>query len=257
MDTDVRVITKRTESLSLDLQEPSNNTNVEITTLNSKMKDVVEDDYDYNQDYEDVESNNEDEDMELNNTDDDMDMDKYDDYELFKISNSDDDDEGIVEQLPLTVSDYIYFTLPHKGIDSSIIENLSLKGDIIETSNKVKQLRISHETIAKYIFDPIVDQVINLIRKQIKKSHTTIDTLFLLGGFGQSPYLYKKLHQEFITNANAINHLIVPENGYRASMRGGLYYGLDHADILYNNKRNVHNVAAYKSYKFLVSIGIC
>ncbi|KAI9263975.1 hypothetical protein EDC94DRAFT_517793, partial [Helicostylum pulchrum] len=93
-------------------------------------------------------------------------------------------------------------------------------------------LRVKSTDISKFVFDPVVENVMSLVRKQIRKSHTTIETLFLLGGFGQSPYLYKKLHYEFITCTNAIQHLIVPEDGYRASMRGGIYHGIDCIDII-------------------------
>ncbi|KAI7894377.1 uncharacterized protein EV154DRAFT_415168, partial [Mucor mucedo] len=112
------------------------------------------------------------------------------------------------------------------GMDQNILETLSLKGDIV-VHNGIKQLRISKINISKYVFDPIIEEVIALIEKQISKSHTIIDTLFLLGGFGQSPYLHKKLHEEFITSSNTVKNLIVPEDGYRASMRGGIYYGID------------------------------
>jgi hypothetical protein len=140
------------------------------------------------------------------------------------------------------------------------LENLSLKGSIIENGN-IRQLRIEHSIVSKHIFDPIVDQVISLIRKQITKSHTTVDTLFLLGGFGQSPYLYKKIHEEFITSTNAISHLVVPKNGYRASMRGGLYFGLDCADDVFKNKKKEYfadspkKYIRYGSYNYLVIIG--
>ncbi|KAL0572233.1 hypothetical protein ABG067_009283, partial [Albugo candida] len=98
--------------------------------------DVVEHDYDYNQDYEDNETDiNDNDDIMDSNKDDDMDE-FDDDYDMFGES-----DEEIVEQSKplMTVSDYIYFTLPSKGIDSSILESLSLKGNILENGS-TKQL---------------------------------------------------------------------------------------------------------------------
>ncbi|KAI8067338.1 hypothetical protein BDF21DRAFT_312723, partial [Thamnidium elegans] len=108
----------------------------------------------------------------------------------------------------------------------SVMESLHTTGNIVRHA-ETTQLRIKNADISKFVFDPVVENVMSLVRKQIRKSHTTIETLFLLGGFGQSPYLYKKLHYEFITCTNAIQHLIVPEDGYRASMRGGIYHGID------------------------------
>lgn len=156
--------------------------------------------------------------------------------------------------------DYIYLSMPPNFkslIESLIIENLLLRRDLT-TSN---QIRISHTEIIKHVFDPVVNKVISLIRKQIRKSCTTIDTLFLLGGFGQSPYLQKKLHEEFITSTNAVQRIIVPENGYRASMRGGIHYGLDCAKAipefyLKDKAGNLfRNTLAYSNYDTLVAIG--
>jgi hypothetical protein len=186
------------------------------------MKDIQENDYNYQADYDEYDSDS-------------MSFD-YEDQEDFEDSDKDD---GYVPDSLLChestdkkddVGQYVYFTLPEKGtgIDPSILENLSLRGSITSEG----QLRVSCHDISKYIFDPVVDTVMTLIRKQIKKSYTTIDTLFLLGGFGQSPYLYKKLHEEFITNTNAVKHLIVPEDGYRASMRGGVHYGMDCGKVI-------------------------
>ncbi|KAF1799659.1 hypothetical protein FB192DRAFT_1285982 [Mucor lusitanicus] len=167
----------------------------------------------------------------------------------------------LVEQFKTKVKVYyIYLSMPPNFkslIESLIIENLLLRRDLT-TSN---QIRISHTEIIKHVFDPVVNKVISLIRKQIRKSCTTIDTLFLLGGFGQSPYLQKKLHEEFITSTNAVQRIIVPENGYRASMRGGIHYGLDCAKAipefyLKDKAGNLfRNTLAYSNYDTLVAIG--
>ncbi|KAI7894072.1 uncharacterized protein EV154DRAFT_415799, partial [Mucor mucedo] len=127
---------------------------------------------------------------------------------------------------------------------------------VATTLTTTEQLRISHVDISKHVFDPVVETVTLLIGKQIKKSHTQIDTLFLLGGFGQSPYLYKKLHHEFITSTNMVSHLIVPEDGYRASMRGGIYFGIDNSEFLsryINSARPLDD--RLNEYKHLVGIG--
>jgi hypothetical protein len=191
------------------------------------MKDIQENDYDYQADYDEYDS-----DFMIIGDEDQEDFDDMD-------KDSDDDEEYIPESLSCheisnkkdEIAEYVYFTLPEKGtdgIDSSILENLALRGSITPAG----QLRVSHRDISKHVFDPVVSTVMVLIRKQIKKSYTTIDTLFLLGGFGQSPYLYKKLHEEFITSTNAVKHLVVPEDGYRASMRGGVHYGMDCSKVI-------------------------
>ncbi|KAG2200128.1 hypothetical protein INT47_012409 [Mucor saturninus] len=218
------------------------------TTEVTKMLEVRENDYNYKEDYQDQHSDISMDDDEFMNDDDFM----FDDEESYEdMTMNDSAQENIL--LP---SDYIYLTLPSsvEGIDPSILENLSLKGDIIHHQD-CQQLRISHVDISKHVFDPVVETVTLLIRKQIKKSHTQIDTLFLLGGFGQSPYLYKKLHHEFITSTNMVSHLIVPEDGYRASMRGGIYFGIDNSEFLsryINSARPLDE--RFNEYKHLVGI---
>lgn len=189
------------------------------------MRDINENDYDYYKEYPDYDSDAciEDDYMDYNKS-------KMSEDEIY---NSEDDDgsgdnDAVSYNRTLVPTDYVYFTLPESeiGIDQNILEALSLKGDIV-VHNEIKQLRISKVNISKYVFDPVITKVISLIEKQISKSHTVIDTLLLLGGFGQSPYLYKKIHEEFITYSNTVKKLVVPEDGYRASMRGGLYYGIE------------------------------
>lgn len=198
------------------------------TTGSTLMINVKENDHNYEEDYEedDKDSNNSlfAEDEMLDST--------VDEFSCDEFENFTDDEGGDSSEITLPNTDFVYFTLPESGIDEAVLDNLELKGSIIKTNNNIKQLRISHHDIGKYVFDPVVDKVISCIHSQIKKSHTTIDTLFLLGGFGQSPYLYKKIHEEFITSTNTINNLIVPKDGYRASMRGGVFYGIDCVNIV-------------------------
>lgn len=216
------------------------------------MNNIHENDYDYKAEYQDYhaekEDMEEDEDNFYYDEDDFMDQDIY----------SDDDFAP-----DLTPTDYVYFTLPEQDetILPSVLEGLKGTGNIVN-SGQIKQLRIKNSDIEKYVFNPVVEQVIRLINKQIYKSHTKIETLFLLGGFGQSPYLYKKLHYEFITGCNSIIQLVVPEDGYRASMRGGIYHGIDCIGIIpKNHVKETDQVGFFythiynKKYKTLVAIG--
>ncbi|GAA5803312.1 hypothetical protein HPULCUR_008791 [Helicostylum pulchrum] len=202
--------------------EPTDDATTLTTTDDTVMKDVHENDYDYEQDYLNH-SDNEEEEME-------QDESCYDEDNVYMDQDIFSDDDFVQD---LTPTDYVYFTLPphDESFIPSVIESLDTTGNIVRHAETV-QLRVKSTDISKFVFDPVVENVMSLVRKQIRKSHTTIETLFLLGGFGQSPYLYKKLHYEFITCTNAIQHLIVPEDGYRASMRGGIYYGIDCIDII-------------------------
>lgn len=223
------------------------------------MVDFKQDDYDYSMEYNEFyESDDFIEDI-PEDCDDlfENDMSEQDDQDEENNFYRDHDEEDDTEMK----EEYIYLTLPlnfKNLIEPLIIENLLLRQDLTSSN----QIRISHIEVCKNVFDPVVSEVISLIRKQINKSYTVIDTLFLLGGFGQSPYLHKKLHEEFITGTNSVNRLIVPEEGYRASMRGGVHYGLDCAKaipefFLKDRCGNVlTNSLSYSEYDALVTIGI-
>lgn len=56
----------------------------------------------------------------------------------------------------------------------------------------------------KAIFDPIVDQVISLLQGQvdsIRSRHDVVSAIILVGGFGQSNYLYTRLQSQFAWGA--------------------------------------------------------
>jgi hypothetical protein len=46
------------------------------------------------------------------------------------------------------------------------------------------------------VFEPVVQDVLNLIREQ-KKTVSRLEAIFLVGGFGSSNYLFKRVQQEF------------------------------------------------------------
>ncbi|CAO3645005.1 unnamed protein product [Mucor hiemalis] len=231
-DDGIKKINLVTDSKDIKCNPEPSSTTIK-TTENTSMISVRENDYDYDKDYEEnYEGDDDEEDMNglcvdvglLDSTIDDFSCDGY--------ENFTDEDEGDAPEITVPDIDFVYLTLPESGIDRTLLDNLELKGSVIKLNNDIQQLCISHHDIRKNVFDPVVDKVVSLIYGQIKKAHTTIDTLFLLGGFGQSPYLYKIIHEEFITSTNTIKNLIVPENGYRASMRGGILYGIDCVDII-------------------------
>ncbi|GAN09918.1 hypothetical protein MAM1_0303d09451 [Mucor ambiguus] len=221
------------------------------------MMDIQQDDYDYdafNDSYHSDDFMDDVLDDAFDDGDEDQAANQGNENSDFEGIHDADDTDGEMEE------EYIYLSMPPDFkalIEPLIIENLLLRRNLTTSS----QIRISHAEIAKHVFDPVVSKVISLIRKQIRKSCTTIDTLFLLGGFGQSPYLQKKLHEEFITSTNSVQRIIVPENGYRASMRGGIHYGLLCAKAIpeFYLKDKSGNLfrsrLAYSNYTTLVAIG--
>jgi hypothetical protein len=51
-------------------------------------------------------------------------------------------------------------------------------------------LLISPLEIITNIFDPVIDKVLSLVDSQFKNVDETLDAIFLVGGFGQSAYLF-------------------------------------------------------------------
>ncbi|KAG2236128.1 hypothetical protein INT48_006144 [Thamnidium elegans] len=95
-------------------------------------------------------------------------------------------------------------------------------------------LVIPYSIIRKEVFDPVVDATIELINRQIKKANGGISRTYLVGGFGGSPYLRKKILKTFYKkDSNFPNsefesgQLITDTAGNSAAMRGAMVYGID------------------------------
>lgn len=74
------------------------------------------------------------------------------------------------------------------------------------------------------MFEPVINQVIDLIEEQVQQSKTKLDAIFLVGGFGQSTYLYRRVLAEFQSRVGFIG---VPPRGELAVVRGAVYFGLN------------------------------
>jgi hypothetical protein len=82
----------------------------------------------------------------------------------------------------------------------------------------------SYEDI-KNLFDKAVDGVLSLLRRQIAAApRHEIKTVFLVGGFGASPYLRKRIEDEF---GKSNFEIVVPKRPLSAVMRGAIDYGLN------------------------------
>ncbi|KAF3910262.1 hypothetical protein ABW21_db0204908 [Orbilia brochopaga] len=81
------------------------------------------------------------------------------------------------------------------------------------------------------LFDPIIDKVIGLIAEQVKQISLVDRTpgnmqILLVGGFGQSPYLYKRVLEW--AKPQGI-HVLKPKDGDVAVVKGAVVRGLDMA----------------------------
>lgn len=78
-------------------------------------------------------------------------------------------------------------------------------------------LQVTGEEINKFCL-PVLESVMDLVEQQIKISRAPIKSLFLVGGFGQSPLLRRHIRK---TLPSCIN-ILTPVDGWTAVVRGAL-----------------------------------
>lgn len=77
------------------------------------------------------------------------------------------------------------------------------------------------------LFDPVIDQIIELISAQVSKvaeSTYNVGTILLVGGFGESEYLYKRVNQW--AGARSIQ-VVQPRDAATSIVRGAVLRGLE------------------------------
>ncbi|OAD75268.1 hypothetical protein PHYBLDRAFT_71969 [Phycomyces blakesleeanus NRRL 1555(-)] len=124
-----------------------------------------------------------------------------------------------------------YFPLPQlMNISASELAAM----DVVDGS-----LHIAMEELREKVFDPVVEQVFELISGQLRKA-LNISTIFLVGGFGQSKYLLKRIKEKFVSKVVSI---AAPNRGEMAVTRGAVLYGLNSADctthVRYMHRRDI------------------
>lgn len=102
--------------------------------------------------------------------------------------------------------------------------NLPGVGDTEEARVHSGNFHISREEMRK-LFDPVIDRIINLISRQIK-AVSMINSILLVGGFGESEYLYQRLLDW--TDGTLIR-ILQPCEASTAIVRGAVIKGLGKA----------------------------
>ncbi|CAO3633945.1 unnamed protein product [Cunninghamella blakesleeana] len=110
------------------------------------------------------------------------------------------------------------------GLEDHFIDLPGSMGLINDTTIGVDNgcLHLPVNELLLYIFDPIVNQVLDLIEHQLQQS-PILEALFLVGGFGQSNYLFRRIEEKF---AHRVGMIGVPPRGELAVVRGAVYFGL-------------------------------
>jgi hypothetical protein len=60
-------------------------------------------------------------------------------------------------------------------------------------------LRLSSEEVSKSIFDPVINEIVKLVKDQIRATEEvqkTVKAILLVGGFGENIYLHNRLRAE-------------------------------------------------------------
>ncbi|OZJ06414.1 hypothetical protein BZG36_00543 [Bifiguratus adelaidae] len=83
-------------------------------------------------------------------------------------------------------------------------------------------LHLPAEELRAEVFEPVIQQVLALIEGQLQQS-PNLSAIFLVGGFGQSNYLFRRVEETFGSRVGKIG---VPPRGELAVVRGAVYFGL-------------------------------
>ncbi|CAO3672592.1 unnamed protein product [Rhizopus stolonifer] len=94
------------------------------------------------------------------------------------------------------------------------------------------------EDLKDHVFEPVIQQVLELIRGQLAQS-PGLEAIFLVGGFGQSNYLFRRVEEEFASQVGMIG---VPPRGELAVVRGAVYFGLSPQVVTERVSRRTYGV---------------
>ncbi|KAF9341132.1 hypothetical protein BGZ91_010763 [Linnemannia elongata] len=101
-------------------------------------------------------------------------------------------------------------------------------------------LCVSAEEMKAEVFEPVISDVLNLIREQLHQSQNCW-AIFLIGGFGSSRYLEERVRKEF---GHLVGLVAVPPRPELAVVRGAVYAGLNTKTINMRVARRWYGVDA-------------
>ncbi|EJT97177.1 actin-like ATPase domain-containing protein [Dacryopinax primogenitus] len=105
------------------------------------------------------------------------------------------------------------------------------------------ELTIPGNLLRQEVFDPVIDQVLQLIEDQERRVNQRIDALLMVGGFSGSEYLLKRVEQRFAGKMRVVR----PADADVATVRGAAQYGLARRPL-------VQSVIAPKAYLMKVKL---
>ncbi|KAF2858139.1 putative hsp70 family protein [Piedraia hortae CBS 480.64] len=103
----------------------------------------------------------------------------------------------------------------------------------------------------KEIMEPVIQQVIELVDVQVEAVRAAPDPderhvsgIILVGGFGQSNYLYTRLKEHFAQDDGGIE-ILQPLNAWTAVVRGAVLRGLEDTGMVETRKTRYHYGTSY------------
>lgn len=80
------------------------------------------------------------------------------------------------------------------------------------------------DELEDYVFGPVLDQVIGLVKEQLIQVGCFVNSIFLVGGFGSSSYLYEALKNSL--GPDEVGEIAMPPRGELAVAEGAIYHVL-------------------------------
>ncbi|KAI7894710.1 uncharacterized protein EV154DRAFT_560081 [Mucor mucedo] len=124
---------------------------------------------------------------------------------------------------------YHDFDLDGSTMSKAMLRHASMEKTVLLNDNTT--LRIRNEDMKTDIVDPVVNDVLDIIKKQCALTEDIgmkIEGIIMVGGFSQSKYLQKQIKKEF----RGVYKVILPDEPINAFSRGAVEYALNPFDIL-------------------------
>ena len=119
-----------------------------------------------------------------------------------------------------------------ENLTPDILKNLVNNYNLLHPDSKISQrgssgIDLSNELMISF-FEPLINKIINKVKELLeetkKKAGYYPKFIFLVGGFGESPYLRQKIKKEFESNELIV---LIPKRPLVSVVRGACMFGLN------------------------------
>ncbi|GIQ88767.1 heat shock protein 70 family protein, partial [Kipferlia bialata] len=103
------------------------------------------------------------------------------------------------------------------------------------------------------LFDPVIDRVLLCIDEVFQRtaesgSEASIDTMLVVGGFSQSPYLMRRLREVYTEQRGLGVRIISPDAPGAAVLAGAVHYGMRPSQVVSRIARYTYGIGALIPY---------